>query len=492
MAAAAGCGGGGARPLVGGLPEGRRCEIEPASPALTPGADLALTVDGERLRDARGREVLLRGFNAGGRSKLPPFAPFDFDPDVPGDYAARLGPYMDALVALGANALRVPFAWEALEPTEGAWDGAYEARYEALLDAAAARGLRVVVDFHQDVYASPLCGDGFPRWTLPPDLAAKPPRHDCTFPSWSFPYFDPTSDVSRAFDRLWNDTDGVADAMAAMWRRVAARFGGHPAVIGFEILNEPGQGAFSSEAFESTVLPAFYAQMGAVIRAEAPNALLFLDGRAGDAVGMTNHLADPRLAASVVAPHYYNAVISLGNRSPGAELVHTQIATALANGRAWGRPVLLGEFGVDASNPYGPEYLRQVYDALDAELANATQWEVSESAELWNGEDFSLLDPSGAERPTAREAVRGYPRAVAGALASTRWDADARALDVQIDAPSGGVSVLYLPPRDYADPPRVGVSASGACVRWHPETGELLVRSAASNDPLRVHVEPAP
>ena len=68
----------------------------------------------------------------------------------------------------------------------------------------------------------------------------------------------------------------------------------------------------------------------------------------------------------------------------------------------------------------------------------------------------------------------------------------ARALDVQIDAPSGGVSVLYLPPRDYADPPRVGVSASGACVRWHPETGELLVRSAASNDPLRVHVEPAP
>ena len=65
-------------------------------------------------------------------------------------------------------------------------------------------------------------------------------------------------------------------------------------------------------------------------------------------------------------------------------------------------------------------------------------------------------------------------------------------LDVQIDAPSGGVSVLYLPPRDYADPPRVGVSASGACVRWHPETGELLVRSAASNDPLRVHVEPAP
>ena len=60
------------------------------------------------------------------------------------------------------------------------------------------------------------------------------------------------------------------------------------------------------------------------------------------------------------------------------------------------------------------------------------------------------------------------------------------ALDVQIDAPSGGVSVLYLPPRDYADPPRVGVSASGACsketssrrLRWWSAIRRLVIASS--------------
>src|SRR5580693_2581777 len=161
---------------------------EPAAPpagtcSLTPPAlaSSQLRADGTALRDALGRVVVLRGVDAGGRSKLAPFAPFDFTGD---GYDAALGAYLDRAASWGINALRVPFVWAAVEPTEGTYDPAFLARYDALLDGAWARGMFTIVDFHQDVYADVYCGDGFPDWTLPGPLPA--PAHDC--PDWGGEY----------------------------------------------------------------------------------------------------------------------------------------------------------------------------------------------------------------------------------------------------------------------------------------------------------------
>ena len=46
-----------------------------------PAKDLIIRADGDRFVDAAGRHVILRGANAGSRSKLPPFYPFDPKPD---------------------------------------------------------------------------------------------------------------------------------------------------------------------------------------------------------------------------------------------------------------------------------------------------------------------------------------------------------------------------------------------------------------------------
>jgi endoglycosylceramidase len=66
-----------------------------------------LVVDGRRFRDEIGREVLLRGVNAGGRSKWEPFLPFDLP--RPEEFEARLAAYMDRLASWGINVLRLPF-----------------------------------------------------------------------------------------------------------------------------------------------------------------------------------------------------------------------------------------------------------------------------------------------------------------------------------------------------------------------------------------------
>jgi len=115
LVALAGCGAG-AGP---GAPA--TCEaLLAAPPAL---ATARLTVDGARFRDALGREVLLRGVNAGGRAKLPPFFAFPFaESGVAAQAGApafdvAVGRYLDRVAAWGLDVIRLPFTWEAAEPT---------------------------------------------------------------------------------------------------------------------------------------------------------------------------------------------------------------------------------------------------------------------------------------------------------------------------------------------------------------------------------------
>jgi endoglycosylceramidase len=51
--------------------------------------------------------------------------------------------------------------------------------------------------------------------------------------------------VIRAFDNFWNyeEHPELQDHYAAMWAHVAERFRDHPAVIGYDLMNEPWQGS---------------------------------------------------------------------------------------------------------------------------------------------------------------------------------------------------------------------------------------------------------
>ena len=86
------------------------CEIGPVDAG-------ALRVEDRRILDDLDREVLLRGANAGGRSKFAPYSPFDYD-----DFDSALEVYMDRPAAWGFSVLRVPFSWAAAEPEQGLWD----------------------------------------------------------------------------------------------------------------------------------------------------------------------------------------------------------------------------------------------------------------------------------------------------------------------------------------------------------------------------------
>jgi endoglycosylceramidase len=443
-------------------------------PAL---ADFRLHAEGTQLRDALGRVVVLRGINAGGHSKLPPFAPFDF---TDGGYDAALGAYLDRAASWGINTLRVPFTWEAVEPTEGVDDEAFLKRYDALIDAAFQRGMFTVVDFHQDIYAAVLCGDGFPAWTLP--LPHPAPHHDC--PGWGTRYLsDP--DVRAAFDAFWADGSTIRAAYEKLWDRMAIRYRDRPGVIGFEPFNEPAPGTADPDAWEATTLTTFYSAITARIRAAAPSSLVFIDAAGVDSVLVATQLARPQGEGIVFAPHYYQPT-ALDGSTPDPGSVHGAVQRWANVGAKWKVPVLLGEFGAINSTPGATAYLAAHFDALDALGMSGTQWEYSVSAELWNGEDLSLVAGDGKENPLAAAILRPFPRAVAGNGVVFSYQAASRAMNLRFAPASAGVTEIAIPERAY--PSGYAVTITGGCFD-RSVAGTLLVRANAGATAVEVKVD---
>ncbi len=430
-----------------------KSQIGPSSGLYSGVVSLRIRIDGHRILDVDGRELLLRGINAGGRAKFPPYAPFAFhesglaaQQDAP-SFDDALNAYADRLQRWGMSVVRLPFSWEALEPERGRYDDAYLQRYEKMVLAYAARGMRVIVDFHQDVFARPYAGDGFPLWACPtPEDGSLSPAP--ANPHWFMGYVQDDR-VKQAFDRFWADDDGLLAAFEAMWHHMAARMWQHDAVIGFEVINEPGWGTAGMHEWAAQTLTPFYSHMARVIREVAPDAPIFFDATGADALSCTTGLARPDGEGFVFAPHFYAPEVILEGRWEGDVKSIRPLRRWAELGREWNVPVLLGEFGVTPRAQGCDRYVRANYDALDEHRMHATLWECSTTEDDWNDEGMSVLGPGGSEGPTVAELVRPYPLAVAGQLTSFRFDAERNEGELRYVARAGGLTEIVLPERRF-------------------------------------------
>jgi hypothetical protein len=428
-----------------------------------------LMTRGDVLIDELGRAVILRGVNVGGRSKMPPFLPFDFVD--PGEIPAKADKLMTQVRGLGANAVRLTFSWEALESVRGTFDTEYLRRYRLLLDAAQKADLHVIVDFHQDVFHAAFCGDGFPEWALG-DIMHGAPHYDCAFPFWSLPYFDAASPVSQAFDRFWSNKDGLMGSFEAMWMHVAREVGSHPAVAAFEIINEPGAGSTALDVMGKSVLPPLYDRIAALIEAEAGPAAIVCDEPVSSTADI-QYLARPNHARFVYGPHYYDGATMLGIGPLDASRIRTAVTAVLARTAGWNAPTILGEFGAPNSVTFKPDYLAAIFDALDTGRASALLWDVSLSTQKWNSEDFGPLLPDGTEMAWAGLLDRPAPRAIDGTTTAFKWEAATKQFTLAVSAAGDKVSEVYLPIRHVGMAP--DIAATGARYRWLPATGQLLI-----------------
>jgi hypothetical protein len=233
-------------------------------------------VVGDRLVDAEGREVILRGVNLGGDSKLPlPLRPEpdDFSDHREVSFVGRPFPiadgdqHFDRLRSWGFNCLRLLTTWEAIEHAgPGRYDEAYLDYYAEIARLAGQRGFYVFVDFHQDAWSRMSGGSGAPGWTFEAvglDLGRFRAADAAVFvqqsdgserPHWPSNYRLPANRImwTLFFGGRWltpefridglNVQDYLQGRYLACVARLARRLAPLPHVIGFGSLNEPSLG----------------------------------------------------------------------------------------------------------------------------------------------------------------------------------------------------------------------------------------------------------
>lgn len=246
-----------------------------------------LDMKGRWFVDEFGRRVILRGVNLGGDSKVP--YP-DGGTQHPGDFSdhrtvsfigrpfplAQADEHLGRLKHWGFNCLRLLTTWEAVEHAgPGQYDTDYLDYFAEIARRAGNYGMYVFIDFHQDVWSRMSGGDGAPGWTFEAvglDFTkfhaagaahvmqykydyAKGGRQDA-YPqmSWSSNYRLPANAImwtlffgGATFTPQFmiegvNVQDWLQDKYIGAMRAIAERVAHMPHVIGFDTLNEPGEG----------------------------------------------------------------------------------------------------------------------------------------------------------------------------------------------------------------------------------------------------------
>ncbi|MFE0451191.1 endoglycosylceramidase [Streptomyces sp. NPDC058914] len=431
-----------------------------------------LTVSGGRFVDATGREVVLRGYNVSGETKLAE------NNGLPFASAADARKSAAALRALGGgNSVRFLLSWAYAEPVRGQVDTAYLAaatdQMRAFLDA----GVRVYPDFHQDLYSRYLfdpdswyTGDGAPQWAV--DLGDYPDESCGICFLWG-QNITQNGAVKAAQHDFWHNAHGLQDSFLDMAQQTMAYIGQHltaeqfAGVVGFDPYNEPYAGAYdsgqTSRTWERDLLWPFYVRFRARMDAAGwqdkpafvePN--LFWNGNVSKEEG---GLLDAGTLGSryVFNTHFYDqkaisGILMWGKAADGQYV--TDFGTVRDRAAAAGTAAVVSEFGHPLAGPVSdkaPTVLKAMYQALDSRVKGASWWttpaasgpvlsgnqwqwdiyhgrhhelmngnpdKVLTAGDAWNDEDLSAvrLDDTGKVtlRQDARLLDRMYPSATSG------------------------------------------------------------------------------
>ncbi|MCX5007942.1 cellulase family glycosylhydrolase [Streptomyces sp. NBC_00638] len=441
-----------------------------------------LTVANGRFTDGLGREVVLRGYNVSGETKL------EENSGLPFASVADARKSATALRALGGgNSVRFLLSWAHAEPARGQVDSAYLGaatdQMRAFLDA----GVRVFPDFHQDLYSRHLfntgswySGDGAPKWAV---TEGGYPQESCGICLFWGQNITQNGAVKAAQYDFWHNAHGLQDAFLATAQATmtyvrqhltAAEFAG---VAGFDPYNEPYAGTYdpgqTSRAWERDLLWPFYGKFRARMDAAGwQDKPAFVEPNLFWNANISSQKQEGGLLdAGTLGPryvfntHFYDqkaisGILMWGKAGDGQYA--TDFGTVRDRASAAGTAAVVSEFGHPLSGTVSdkaPTVDKAMYQALDSRLPGSrwwtgtaasgpvlsgTQWQwdiysgrhhermndnpdkVLTTGDAWNDEDLSAvrLDDSGTAvlRQDARLLDRVYPSATAGSTLAFTYE----------------------------------------------------------------------
>ncbi|MEU1015492.1 cellulase family glycosylhydrolase [Streptomyces sp. NPDC005898] len=465
----------------GGAESGRTATVAGAVRRATSGGGSAaapITTGIPRLTDARGRTLTLRGWNV--EDKI------HHGPDALSAITER---HFADLRANGFNFARLLVFWDDLEPRRGHYSEPYLRKIRRILNWAHKHGVHVVIDAHQDVFGPEFGHRGIPAWATRTDglpFTAHPE-------DWFAEYFEPA--VQRAFTHLYQDAD-LQRAQARMWRLLADRFGGHPAVFGYDLLNEPmgelraGEDlASAARRIEATQLTPMYRRLATAIRTRDRLNHLFIEPTPIVGEGVPTGLGSVPDEGLVYAPHFYNTAMEAGaDYDPAAGWITAYENAVTTYPRKHSIPVVVGEWGPLNS---GLPNMRRFHD--DA-LASFTRYSSGWAAYVWcYGGGYCALDPQGRFRTNKERTATPYAPAVAGTVRTEAHDpARATYRLAYRSTRRPGTTVLSLPPSTTGWHIKVSGRTAHPSTRSVPpgQARQVRVRASEATE-VKVTVSPA-
>ena len=273
---------------------------------------------------------------------------------------------------------------------------------------------------------------------------------------------------------------------------------------------------FAGLRFVEDGLRPFARRYAEALRAEHPEALLFIEGEPGAAEPLRWDGEVPVVHAghwydllTLTTKHYdpsacleWGSYRAIRGEEAVRESFERQIGAIVEESRRHlgGAPTLIGEFGLPIdlddgasfrSGDFGPQTraFSAYYDAIDAHLAHATLWNYTPDntnalGDGWNQEDLSIFgldertdpdDPDsggrgvpGFRRPTVR-ACAGVPT-----RQSFEFQTGAYRLEIEADGRDDAATTIYVPRSRYPGGP--DWSATGGRVEHDPMTQGLTWR----------------
>jgi endoglycosylceramidase len=389
--------------------------------------DGSITSEQGVLRDGLGRQVVLRGLNV---------------VDKQGWKGSLAEPMLtremiEQLASIGFNHVRFGTTWASIEHDRETYDDDYIDQMVQQLDELKRFGIGAVIDMHQDTWGGELGSDGAPSWADPQCNTAPDADFDQATGVWMAEYASPA--VNAAWSNFWNDGYGDADLhctgaiqtdFVEMWGHLASRLAGHPAVIGYDILNEPWPSA-PPGAFEQLHLMPMYRRVAGAIRRHDPASPIFFGPPLYSPAAPTVAIEPPE-PNSVFAPHIYTETMFTGGAlSTGARSDEIALVKDMEDAERMGVPLWIGEWGAI----HDPTYVTQVYDLFDRHRVGSAFW--------------ADVQHPGSRFATEHEAphVRPYPAAYPGE-ASWSYDAATGRFEMTVTVGPGTHEVeLVVPER---------------------------------------------
>lgn len=456
-----------------------------------------LETKGRYLVDPAGRVMILNGIFAVWKSGS--LGPVD-DPTSPNAFT---GTDAAAIREAGFDLVRLAWFWEALEPTQGIYSDGYLDNLVAAEEKLADSGIYTLLDAHQDQYNRTF-GDkpGLPDWTVQTNGIAPDPK---PFPLGYF-----KAATGAAFSNLYANSpvagEGIADAFADAWKRVAGRFTDAPLMLGYDLVNEPFPGTPTGmdsdcaspggcAGHDKTVNQPFQDKLARSIREVDQTRPVFYEPTFFFNSGTTNHFDAPEtgLAPAGFSFHgqcsthgLYQATGDESLIAKGHEVCPEQEIRIWTNAEATrtriGGPMLMTEVtGTGNEDDQG----------LNCQLEKAEQFRTGFTFGMGPGrlQHADLLRPGA---PFQRKVLsRVHPQAIAGIPIEYRFDVRTGTfklrywVDQTIDRPT----VVVVPEVQYELP--YEASVSGGKVTSLPGSDRLTIEADGDIRQVSIEVKPA-